>query len=111
MKLQIRHASSSHNYSEKSKWVIGATVCQAAGGLHTSGGQDQHSVNSENTYCSLISQSPLEPANFPLDSPSGVQQCVGQILNTVSYKGKTHPLTVFVIRGGCVNNCSAACCQ
>lgn len=50
VKLQIKQASSSHNYwaviiTEKSKWVIGATVCQAAGGLHTS----------VDTYCSLES--------------------------------------------------------
>lgn len=54
--------------------------------------QDQHSVISESTYCSLISQSPLEPVNIPLDSSGGVQQCLGQIPNTVSYKGKTHSL-------------------
>lgn len=58
----------------------------------------------EETYHSLIPKRPLEPAEIPLDSPGGELQCIGQFQSTVTYKGKTHPLTAYVIRGRTVNN-------
>ncbi len=62
------------------------------------------SVIRENTYHSLTPKSPLEPADVPLDSPGDELQCPGQIQSTVTYKGKTHPLTAYVVRGHSVNN-------
>ncbi|KAK0145431.1 hypothetical protein N1851_015677 [Merluccius polli] len=58
----------------------------------------------EETYHSLRPKTPLEPANIPLDSPGGELQCIGQFQSTVAYKGKTHPLTAYVIRGRTVSN-------
>lgn len=58
----------------------------------------------EETYHSLRPKTPLEPASIPLDSPGGELQCIGQFQSTVAYKGKTHPLTAYVIRGRTVSN-------
>ncbi|KAK0156229.1 hypothetical protein N1851_000482 [Merluccius polli] len=58
----------------------------------------------EETYHSLRPKTPLEPADIPLDSPGGELQCIGQFQSTVAYKGKTHPLTAYVICGRTVSN-------
>ncbi|KAK0146758.1 hypothetical protein N1851_013875 [Merluccius polli] len=58
----------------------------------------------EETYHSLRPKTPLEPADIALDSPGGELQCIGQFQSTVAYKGKTHPLTAYVIRGRTVSN-------
>lgn len=62
------------------------------------------SVISEYTYHSLIPKCPLEPSIIPLDSPGGELQCLGKTQSTVTYKGKSHPLTAYVVRGRAVNN-------
>lgn len=62
------------------------------------------SVISEHTYHSLIPKGPLEPSVIPLDSPGGELQCLGKTQSTVTYKGKSHPLTVYVVKGRAVNN-------
>ncbi|CAL8296143.1 unnamed protein product [Boreogadus saida] len=46
----------------------------------------------------------LQPAEMPLDSPGGELQCIGQFQSTVTYKGKTHPLTAYVIRGPVISS-------
>ncbi|KAK9534414.1 hypothetical protein VZT92_006866 [Zoarces viviparus] len=53
----------------------------------------------EETYHLLIPKRPLEPADIPLDSPGSELQYIGQIQSTVTYKGKTHPFTAYVIHG------------
>ena len=58
----------------------------------------------EETYHSLMPKRALQPAEMPLDSPGGELQCIGQFQSTVTYKGKTHPLTAYVIRVRTVNN-------
>uniref|UniRef100_A0A3B1ITQ0 Gypsy retrotransposon integrase-like protein 1 n=1 Tax=Astyanax mexicanus TaxID=7994 RepID=A0A3B1ITQ0_ASTMX len=62
------------------------------------------SIISEETYHSLFPKRPLETAKIPLDSPGGELECIGQVQSTVTYKGETHPLTAYVIRGRTVSN-------
>lgn len=62
------------------------------------------SVINEHTYHSPIPKGPPQPSEIPLDSPGGELQCLGKTQSTVIYKGKTHPLPAYVVRGHVVNN-------
>lgn len=42
--------------------------------------------------------------HIPPDSPGGEIQCLGRIQSTVTYKGRTYPLTAYIAHGHSVNN-------
>ncbi|KAK0156179.1 hypothetical protein N1851_000550 [Merluccius polli] len=85
------------------QWAVNLLVGSTPVEFKINTGADVNIIREE-TYHSLRPKTPLEPADIPLDSPGGELQCIGQFQSTVAYKGKTHPLTAYVIRGHTVSN-------
>ena len=89
--------------STAEQWVIELQVGSTPVDFKIDTGADV-TVISEATYNSLTPSTPLEPSHIPLEGPGGKLKCIGRIESTVTYKGKTLPLTAYIVSGPTVNN-------